>query len=245
MLAGTGQRLQMSKQSFITRQHSQLWTQNISTHAPQTVSKIICHSTCTCPTRHAGSKSHKGNCIDTVFQIDKTAEMTSNVSNQGGVTTNGQDTDHKGWISIHDCYNSVESGVIIILKKMILASSDKDGKAWHLFRQHWLSPAQCLNICFSSRKYFLGGKGKITFLIVLCKDLMLNKWWWWWTLMILLDFDSFVLPCWGRIKFVLTSWWNESKEQFPWQSEEVHDVVSAGWHLLLSLLAFLSLFIII
>merc|ERR1719289_637858 len=30
--------------------------------------------------------------------------------------------------------------------------------------------------------------------------------------------------------------WDESKDKFPWRSEEVHDVVAAGRHLLLALL---------
>merc|ERR1719400_1025873 len=35
--------------------------------------------------------------------------------------------------------------------------------------------------------------------------------------------------------------WDESKDKFPWQSEEVHDVVAAGRHLLLALFALLVL----
>ena len=38
---------------------------------------------------------------------------------------------------------------------------------------------------------------------------------------------------------------DQGKDQFPWQSKEVHDVVSARGHLLLPFLAFLSLFIVI
>ena len=38
---------------------------------------------------------------------------------------------------------------------------------------------------------------------------------------------------------------DQGKDQFPWESEEVHDVVSTGRHLLLSFLAFLAFFVII
>merc|ERR1712051_995867 len=39
--------------------------------------------------------------------------------------------------------------------------------------------------------------------------------------------------------------WDESKDKFPWQSKEVHDVVAAGRHLLLALFALTLLLIVI
>merc|ERR1712112_569901 len=39
--------------------------------------------------------------------------------------------------------------------------------------------------------------------------------------------------------------WDESKDKFPWQGEEVHDVVAAGRHLLLPLFALLALLLIV
>jgi hypothetical protein len=39
--------------------------------------------------------------------------------------------------------------------------------------------------------------------------------------------------------------WDESKDKFPWQSKEVHDVVAAGRHLLLALFALLALLLIV
>ena len=42
-----------------------------------------------------------------------------------------------------------------------------------------------------------------------------------------------------------TCWGDQGKDQFPWQGQEVHDVVSAGRHLLLSLLAFLALLVVV
>merc|ERR1719472_639248 len=39
--------------------------------------------------------------------------------------------------------------------------------------------------------------------------------------------------------------WDESKDKFPWQSEEVHDVVAAGRHLLLALFALLALLLVV
>merc|ERR1711887_515160 len=39
--------------------------------------------------------------------------------------------------------------------------------------------------------------------------------------------------------------WDESKDKFPWQSKEVHDVVAAGRHLLLALFTLLTLLLII
>ena len=44
---------------------------------------------------------------------------------------------------------------------------------------------------------------------------------------------------------ILTCGWDESKDKFPWQSEEVHDVVAAGRHLLLALFALLALLLIV
>ena len=43
----------------------------------------------------------------------------------------------------------------------------------------------------------------------------------------------------------LTGGWDEGKDEFPGQREEVHDVVSAGGHLLLALLALFSLLVVI
>ena len=43
----------------------------------------------------------------------------------------------------------------------------------------------------------------------------------------------------------LTGGRDESKDEFPRQREEVHDVVSAGGHLLLALLALFSLLVVI
>ena len=43
----------------------------------------------------------------------------------------------------------------------------------------------------------------------------------------------------------LTCGWDESKDKFPWQGEEVHDVVAAGRHLLLPLFALLALLLIV
>ena len=42
-----------------------------------------------------------------------------------------------------------------------------------------------------------------------------------------------------------TCWGDQGKDQFPWQGQEVHDVVSAGRHLLLSLLALLAFFLVV
>merc|ERR1719239_1922742 len=39
--------------------------------------------------------------------------------------------------------------------------------------------------------------------------------------------------------------WDESKDKFPWQSKEVHDVVAAGRHLLLTFFALLTLLLIV
>ena len=44
---------------------------------------------------------------------------------------------------------------------------------------------------------------------------------------------------------ILTCGWDESKDKFPWQSQEVHDVVAAGRHLLLALFALLTLLLIV
>ena len=43
----------------------------------------------------------------------------------------------------------------------------------------------------------------------------------------------------------LTGGRDQGKEQFPGQGQEVHDVVSAGWHLLLGLLSLFSFLIVI
>ena len=43
----------------------------------------------------------------------------------------------------------------------------------------------------------------------------------------------------------LTGGWDECKDEFPGQREEVHDVVSAGWHLGLVIFTLFSFFIII
>ena len=56
----------------------------------------------------------------------------------------------------------------------------------------------------------------------------------------LIDWHCIVVP-----NSSLTCGWDESKDQFPWQSEEVHDVVAAGRHLLLALFALLSLLLIV
>ena len=47
------------------------------------------------------------------------------------------------------------------------------------------------------------------------------------------------------LEAILTCRRDESKDKFPWQSEEVHDVVAAGRHLLLALLALLTLLLIV
>ena len=47
--------------------------------------------------------------MDTVFEIDEAAEMSSNVSNDSGTETNGGDGDDEGGISIEDsCLNIKE-----------------------------------------------------------------------------------------------------------------------------------------
>ena len=47
------------------------------------------------------------------------------------------------------------------------------------------------------------------------------------------------------LEAILTCRRDESKDKFPWQSEEVHDVVAAGRHLLLALFALLALLLIV
>ena len=47
------------------------------------------------------------------------------------------------------------------------------------------------------------------------------------------------------LEAILTCRRDESKDKFPWQSEEVHDVVAAGGHLLLALFALLALLLIV
>ena len=51
--------------------------------------------------------------------------------------------------------------------------------------------------------------------------------------------------CIAVLDSILTRGWDESKDKFPWQSEEVHDVVAAGRHLLLALFALLALLLIV
>ena len=48
-----------------------------------------------------------------------------------------------------------------------------------------------------------------------------------------------------RKKDIPTCRRDESKDKFPWKSQEVHDVVAAWGHLLLPLLAFLTLLVIV
>ena len=48
-----------------------------------------------------------------------------------------------------------------------------------------------------------------------------------------------------RIRDIPTCRRDESKDKFPWQGEEVHDVVAAGRHLLLALFALLALLLIV
>ena len=47
------------------------------------------------------------------------------------------------------------------------------------------------------------------------------------------------------LEAILTCRRDESKDKFPWQGEEVHDVVAAGRHLLLALFALLALLLIV
>ena len=47
------------------------------------------------------------------------------------------------------------------------------------------------------------------------------------------------------LEAILTCRRDESKDKFPWQGEEVHDVVAAGGHLLLALFALLALLLIV
>ena len=47
------------------------------------------------------------------------------------------------------------------------------------------------------------------------------------------------------LEAILTCRRDESKDKFPWQGEEVHDVVAAGGHLLLPLFALLALLLIV
>ena len=47
------------------------------------------------------------------------------------------------------------------------------------------------------------------------------------------------------LEAILTCGRDESKDKFPWQGEEVHDVVAAGGHLLLALFALLALLLIV
>merc|ERR1719400_2186452 len=94
--------------------------------------------------RHAGSQGNKCNGIDSIFEVDKAAKVSGNVSNHGGAGTNEGDRNDKSEISIEE----------------------------------------------SCRR-------------------------------------------------------DESKDKFPWQGEEVHDVVAAGGHLLLALFALLALLLIV
>ena len=53
-------------------------------------------------TRHAGAKSHKGNCVDTILEVDEAAEMAGDISDDCGVATNEEDRNDKRRVSVEN-----------------------------------------------------------------------------------------------------------------------------------------------
>ena len=53
-------------------------------------------------TRHAGAKSHKGNCVDTILKVDEAAEMPGNVSDDGSVGADEEDGNDKRRVSVEN-----------------------------------------------------------------------------------------------------------------------------------------------
>ena len=53
-------------------------------------------------TRHAGSQGNKCNGIDSIFEVDKAAKVSGNVSNHGGAGTDEGDRNDKSEISIEE-----------------------------------------------------------------------------------------------------------------------------------------------
>ena len=59
-------------------------------------------------TRHGGSKSDKGNGVDTILEVNEATEMSSNVSNDGSTDTDSGDGDDKGGVSVEDSYLNIK-----------------------------------------------------------------------------------------------------------------------------------------
>ena len=51
-------------------------------------------------TGNAGSKSDKGNRVHSVLEVDEAAEMSSDISNDGGAGTDHEDGNDKGGVPI-------------------------------------------------------------------------------------------------------------------------------------------------
>ena len=58
---------------------------------------LVCE---TLGTRHTGPKGNKCNSIDAIFEVDKAAKMTSDISDDGGAGTNHEDGNDKGGVPI-------------------------------------------------------------------------------------------------------------------------------------------------
>ena len=50
-------------------------------------------------TRHAGSECNKGNCVDTIFEVDEAAKMASDISDERRDTGNGTDRANKSEVA--------------------------------------------------------------------------------------------------------------------------------------------------
>ena len=53
-------------------------------------------------TGYGGAKSHKGNGVDAVLQVNEAAKMTSHITDDSCASTDGTDGDHKGRVSVID-----------------------------------------------------------------------------------------------------------------------------------------------
>ena len=70
-------------------------------------------------TRDWGAKSHKGDGIDTVPQVDEAAKMAGNVTNNSGTKSNGSDSHHKGGVALANSYKSWISNVTSLNVKLM------------------------------------------------------------------------------------------------------------------------------
>lgn len=64
--------------------------------AEQTKRKIIPNFDCT---RYTGSQCDKGNSIDSVFEIDKAAQVSGHISDDGGTQTDEDDGNNECWVA--------------------------------------------------------------------------------------------------------------------------------------------------